>query len=191
MGIVRPGGRHALTARPGCRSSVFNWGTPGTRGASRACPVPDARAPDPFLREWTGVPGRAVLMHMKENTSDAEAALGPSRCLTGTVVRRDPAYLNGRRRGTKNFLGRGERSSQSQGPRQKAPVADPVDVFGAASRGHCFTDKTSTRRKSSALSILPGYHAKEESILQNYVVRALDNAGHRWVKRNYAIRRFE
>jgi hypothetical protein len=75
-------------------------------------------------------------MKLKENTSDVEAALGTSHRLTGTAARRDPAILNGRGRGTKDFLGRGEQSSQSRGTRLKFRSADPVDVFGAASRGH-------------------------------------------------------
>ena len=73
---------------------------------------------------------------VKENTSNVEAALGTSHRLTGTAVRRDPATWNGRRRGTKDFLGRREQSPQSHEPRLKVRAADPVEVFGAASRGH-------------------------------------------------------
>ena len=74
-----------------------------------------------------------LLTHLKEpNERTLEAALGPSQCLTGTVARREPAALNGRRRGTKEFLGRGEKSLQPRGARSKPLWADPVDVFGAA-----------------------------------------------------------
>lgn len=53
------------------------------------------------------------------DASDVEPALGPSHRLTETVHGRDLAILNGRRRGTEDFLGRGERSSQLAEPSQR------------------------------------------------------------------------
>jgi hypothetical protein len=92
----------------------------------------------PTPSAWNG-PARLaelLLRPVKENTSDVEAALDTSQRLTGTAFGRDPAILNGRRRGTKDFLGRGEQSPQPHEPRLKARAADPVEVFGAASRGY-------------------------------------------------------
>ena len=74
--------------------------------------------------------------------ANVEAALGTSRSLTETVFGRDLANLPGRRRGTKDFLGRVGDTTQSLGPRSKARAADPVDVFGAASRGYCNVRQT-------------------------------------------------
>lgn len=51
------------------------------------------------------------------NTRDGEAALGTSHCLTETVSERNLAILNGRRRGTKDFLGRLGNTRQSAKPR--------------------------------------------------------------------------
>jgi hypothetical protein len=95
--------------------------TPGTKSPQMS---PCAIAPDPIAFEWTGVPGRAFLMQVKENTSDVEAALGTSQRLTETVFGRDLALLNGRRRGTKDFLGRGilSRSRLSRGQRPSRPT---------------------------------------------------------------------
>jgi len=83
------------------------------------------------------------------DASDVEAALGTSHCLTGTALR-DPATLNGRRRGTEDFLGRVAHTTQSAGPRSKAQPIDPVDVFGAASAAA--VKQISLRRGSSRLA---------------------------------------
>ena len=64
-----------------------------------------------------------------------EAALSTSHRLTETVSGRDLAILNGRHWGTEGFLGRVGDTTQSAEPRSKAQPIDPVDVFGAASRG--------------------------------------------------------
>jgi hypothetical protein len=95
--------------------------TPGTKSPQTS---PCAIAPDPIPLEWTGAAGRAFLMQVKEYTSDVEAALGTSQRLTETVSGRDLAFLNGRRRGTKDFLGRGItfRSRLSRGQRPSRPT---------------------------------------------------------------------
>jgi hypothetical protein len=113
-------------------------------------------------------------MYMKENTSDVEAALGTSHRLTGTIFGCEPAALNGRRRGTEEFLGRAERSSQSNGTRSKSGSADLVDVFGAASRGHRNARQSFDADVNVARSILPGLNINEDFNLQNSEVRALD-----------------
>ena len=79
-----------------------------------------------------------------------EAALGTSHRLTETVHGRDLAILNGRRRGTKDFLGRVGDTTQPLGPRSKAQGADPIDVFGAASAATATADKPSARMKPFA-----------------------------------------
>ena len=99
------------------------------------------RLPAPALPTPCALNGPArlaefYLMQTKEHTNDVEAALGPSQRLTETVCGRDLANLHGRRRGTKDFLGRVANTTPSAEPRSKAPPADPVDVFGAASRGY-------------------------------------------------------
>src|ERR1700733_14095954 len=179
-------------ARPGRWSPKPNWGLPGTRATEGTCTPgfsspawsPCATVPHPLCLEWTGVPGRALPMQTKENTSDVEAALGTSHRLTGTAFGREPATLNGRRRGTKEFLGRGERSSQSKGTRSKFRSADPVDVFGAASRGHRKRRQSFDADNYVARSILPGLNNNEDFNLQNSGVRALDFPGHRCVRTN-------
>jgi hypothetical protein len=111
-----------------------------------------------------------------------EAALGTSHRLTETVSGRDLAILNGRRRGTEDFLGRVADPTQLAEPRSKARPIDPVDVFGAASAAAAKADKPSTRIKASCLRSLPETTSKEEIMLQNSGVRALDRRGHRCVR---------
>ena len=89
-----------------------------------------------------------------------EAALGTSYCLTATVCGRDRAILNGRRRGTKDFLGRVGDTAQCAEPRLKAQRIDPVDVFGAASAAAATADNPSAQVKASRLGSLPKYNEK-------------------------------
>ena len=131
--------------------------TPGNANPPRS---PCAIAPDPFRLEWTGAPGRALRTRAGD-ASNVEAALGTSHCLTGTLPPADdPAILNGRRRGTKDFLGRGEQSSQSAKPRSKAQRINPVDVFGAASAATAMVDNPSVRTESSGLPFLPKHNVR-------------------------------
>jgi hypothetical protein len=102
-----------------------------------------------------------------------EAASDASRRLTGTVLRRDPAALNGRRRGTKDFLGRGAQSSQSNGTRLKFHSTDPVDVLGAASRGHHFARQSFDADQNVRRVHPSAKHEKEGIILQDSAVRLL------------------
>jgi hypothetical protein len=90
--------------------------------------------------------------------SNVEAALGTSHRLTETAFERDLAILNGRRRGTKDFLGRVGDTAQLVEPRSKAQPIDPVEVFGAASAAAAKADKPSVRVKSSGLCHLPEYN---------------------------------
>jgi hypothetical protein len=90
-----------------------------------------------------------------------EAALGPSHRLTETVHGRDLAILNGRRRGTKDFLGRVGDTAQLAEPRSKARPTDPIDVFGAVSAAAAIADKPSVRVKASSLCSLPERNLKE------------------------------
>jgi hypothetical protein len=118
--------------------------------------------PDPIRLEWTGAPGRAFLTRQGD-ASDVEAALGTSHRLNGTARGRDPAILNGRRRGTKDFLGRVADTMQWHEPRTKARATDPVDVFGAASAVANIADKPSMRTKPSRLRSLPRHHEKRRN----------------------------
>ena len=118
-------------------------------------------------------------LNKNRTASDVEAALDSSHRLTGTVLGREPAILNGRFRGTEVFLGRGEKSPQSHEPRPKERAADPVDVFGAASAVAAIVDKPSMRADTLALSILLKQHFEESVNLQiswcaPLTVRAID-----------------
>ena len=86
-----------------------------------------------------------------------EAAPAPSQFRTGTALARDPTILNGRRRGTEDFLGRVAHTTQSAEPRSKAQPIDPVDVFGAASAAADQADKAPARIKPSRLCSLLGH----------------------------------
>ena len=88
--------------------------------------------PDPVRFDWTGVPCR-VFLSVKGLACDVEAALGPRHRLTETAARRDLATLNGRGRGTKDFLGRVSGPHAIAPAEAKADAIDPVDVLGAAS----------------------------------------------------------
>ena len=89
-------------------------------------------------------------------------------------MRGDPAALNGRRRGTKDFLGRDILVSQSRAPRPKAHAADPVEVFGAASIADtAVADKPSMRIKTLGLVHPSRHQEKEGIILRHYAVRVL------------------
>jgi hypothetical protein len=92
-----------------------------------------------------------LFMNGKETQANVEAASGTSHDLTETVSRRDLASLNGRRRGTKDFLGRVAQSTQSRQPTPKAGVTDPVDVFGATSAAAAMADKPSMRTPTLGL----------------------------------------
>ena len=59
--------------------------------------------PTPTGLDWTSVPWPSFYFY-EEDPGDVEAALGASRCLTGTIARCDPVALKGRDRGTKDFL---------------------------------------------------------------------------------------
>ena len=104
------------------------------------------------------------LMPTKEHTSDVEAALGLSQRLTGTVSGRDPAALNGRRRGTKDFLRRGEKPPQSTGTRSKSLPADLVDVFGAASRSYHYSRQTFGADQTISLAHPAGTYCKTKGL---------------------------
>jgi hypothetical protein len=97
-----------------------------------------------------------------------EAALGTSHRLTETVRGRDLAILNGRHRGTEDFLGRVGDTAQLAEPRSKAQPIDPVDVFGAASAAAAKVDKPSVRVKASGLCSLPEHNVKRRTILQEF-----------------------
>ena len=103
-------------------------------------------------------------MHGKEAQVNVEAASETSHILTETVSRRDLASLNGRRRGTKDFLGRVAHTTQSRTPNQKAGATDPVDVFGAASAAAAW--QTNLRRGRQRLTCLSFRDtAKKEGII--------------------------
>ena len=126
------------------------------------------------------------LCRLRRRQANVEAALGPSQRLTGTVARRDPAALNGRRRGTKDFLGRGERFPQSRRTRPKLFSADPVEVFGAASIADTvIADKPSTRMQTLGLVNPSRTHRKRRNYSSELRGAPIDFRGHRWVSCTY------
>src|ERR1700674_5602629 len=112
-------------------------------------------------------------MSGKETRANVEAASGTSHYLTETVSRRDLAILNGRRRGTKDFLGRVGQTTQSREPTPKVGVTDPVDVFGAASAAAAMADKPSVRTPTLGLVHPSGTPRKRRNYSSNSGVRVL------------------
>jgi hypothetical protein len=131
-----------------------NWGTPGTcafgeywiwefKPARFLC----AEAPDPIhfgldRRAWP-----SFCTHAGEGeTTNVEAALDLSQSLTGTVLEREPAILNGQRRGTKDFRGRDTLVSQSGGAEVKGAPGRPCRCVWCRFHADAVTaDKPSTR----------------------------------------------
>ena len=165
-------GAHQGRAHQG---DLGTWDTKPAKVSMRHCSRPRPVGMD--RRAWPS------FITTEGDASNVEAALGTSQRLTETVFGRDLAILNGRRRGTKDFLGRVGDTMQLAEPRSKAQSADPVEVFGAASAAALEVDKPSVRTKASRLCNLPEPNENEGIILQDSGVRALDRKGHRWVRR--------